>query len=75
MKCGILCLGELCVEWFDCANLYGQDEFLTGLQIIPVQMAAVQDQMWIDVGSIIIQQHILVRPDPDSDDFHVFIRC
>ena len=64
-----------CVEWFDSENIYGQDERLNGLQMIPVCIAAAQDQMWIDVGSLIIQQHIVVRPNPSSDSFHVFIRA
>ena len=74
----IVCWREntiLCVEWFDSVNLCGQDEFLAGLQLIPVHTKAVQDQMWIDVGSLIIQQHIVVRPDLSSEDFHVFIRA
>ena len=62
----------LCVEWYKVGAL--DDDQLAGLSVIPVSVREQQDQMWIDVDSIIIQQHILLRPDIRSRSFHVVIK-
>ena len=80
-----LCIGEvqhimalgnyrlLCVEWFTIPNELTDDQ-RAGLKVIPVSTRRVQDQMWIDVGSIVIQQHVLIRPDARAGSFHVVIK-
>ena len=62
----------LCVEWYKVGAL--DDDQLAGLSVIPVSVREQQDQKWIDVDSIIIQQHILLRPDIRSRSFHVVIK-
>ena len=64
----------LCVKWFDMGNL--NDDQKVGLTVIPVAMLRVQTEMWIDVGSIVIQKHVMVRPYPNSRSrtFHIAIK-
>lgn len=80
-----LCIGEvqhvmvigshqlLCVEWFNITRVITDDQ-RAGLEVIPVSIKREQDQMWIDVGSIVIQQHVLIRPDKRAGSFHAIIK-
>ena len=62
----------LCVEWFQVDAL--DDDQRVGLTIIPVTIMNTQDEMWIDAGSIVIQKHVVVRPNLGSRSFHVAIK-
>ena len=64
----------LCVEWFKITGGVIDDDQRAGLKVIPVSIRRGQDQMWIDVGSIEIQQHVLIRPGERAASFHVVIK-
>ena len=67
------CRGNIffCVEWFKNGRL--THDQMSGLHTIPVSLGP-QDQMWIDAGSIVMQQHILIRSHPSDTDLLVYIK-